>query len=865
MSYDPYVATGLTLVCPVRGRLKAKARSKDGLTPSEEKFRVEALRHLIAKGYPKENIRVEAVLKRFGNSGRNSFRADAVVLDRPVASVPNDVDEMLNHALVLVEVKRDNAESAKAIAYQVKPMLAFARRDDCVALYWDDIQQRVYWRTRTKEGIVEHEGPLTDLPGFGQKPSAARLTFATIDPDKQLLAVFKRIEDLLHSASVGPSKRFAIMLQLLLAKLYDEHQHEATPNAPLTLQDFAALEVEPATALDTVNTLLDRAVTYYQSFLPEPVAKKLPLLGPVVLDVMRVLAPVKIISMRQSVIQDFYMYFAKHIYKWDLAQYFTPTTLTEFIVEILNPRWGEHVRDPACGSADFLTAAFRRGQHYPDYASSVWGSDVSPEAVQVAVLNMILNGDGKTNIHCEDSLLKVEANAESCDVVVCNPPFGKRIGESRSAALRNFALGHEWAQDDEGHWEQTERLLDRQQTGILFAETCVRLLRPSGRLALVVPNGYLGNRSTQYLVLREYLLRQCRLAAVVALPRFTFKSSGADVSASVLFMEKRSVPLSDASITTEYEFAVEVIDRVGWVTGDKNGRPTYRRDPTDGTYILDDDDEIVLDSDFGAVLDALRSSDATQYHQWLIEGLPDLEGEPGWSRSISEIVDDPQLTMDPKRLCRKFVDVQRKTRLGPHFKLGDVVEFLPERQGADGKQRRKQPDELYRYVEIGDVEAGSFRWHQLRGWELPDRGRHFAEPGDIYVGGIWNSVRKWCLTGADAPGMVVTNGMHRLRLRPAQEGRLLDLVVGLCSEAYAVQMRGLARGSDGLAEIGAADAATVVLPLIQDDAVRAEMQPFIDQLRAGFTTVEAKVASLMHESRLPLPSPPLRPDHTGIV
>ncbi len=119
---------------------------------------------------------------------------------------------------------------------------------------------------------------------------------------------------------------------------------------------------------------------------------------------MQVLAPIKIVSMKQSVIQDFYMYFARHIYKWDLAQYFTPTTVTDFIVEMLNPRFGEHIRDPACGSADFLTAAFRRGQDWPDYASSIWGSDVSAEAVQVAVLNMMLNGDGKTNIHKEERL-----------------------------------------------------------------------------------------------------------------------------------------------------------------------------------------------------------------------------------------------------------------------------------------------------------------------------------------------------------------------------------------------------------------------------------------------------------------------------
>jgi len=858
---------GLTLVCPVRGRLKAKARSKDGLTPPEERFRVEAIRHLVARGYPKENIRVEAVLKRFGNSGRNSFRADILVLDQPVTSTVDDVDELLKHALVLAEVKRDNADAARALAYQVKPMLDFAVRDDCVALYWDDVQQRVYWRTRTAGSPrQDHEGPLTDLPGYGERPGAARLTFATIASDKPLLATFQRVEDVLHAASIGPSKRFGIMLQLLLAKLYDEHQHEHAPDDPLTLQDFAALEVDGATALGTMNSLLGKAVTYYQSFLPEPVEKRLPVPGNVLLDLMRIMAPMKIINMRQSVIQDFYMYFAKHIYKWDLAQYFTPTTVTDFIIEILNPQWGEHVKDPACGSADFLTATFRRGQHWPDYASSVWGSDVSPEAVQVAVLNMILNGDGKTNIQCEDSLLKVTSNGETCDVVVCNPPFGKRIVETRPQALANFDLGHRWIRDETGRLSSTSGLLAAQESGFLFAETCVRLLRPGGRFALVVPNGYLGNRSQPFLVLREWLLRHCRLSVVIGLPRFTFKGSGADVSASVLFCEKREAPLANASDCENYEFAVEVVDRVGWVTGDKNGKPTYKRDPADGTYILDDQDQITLDSDFEKVLSSLRNSDAAEFHPWLAQNIDeDSDAVAGWTRSIRDVVDEPQLTLDPKRLCRKFIEVQDSIISEPHFFLGDVVDFLGEKLASDGKTQRLQADRAYRYVEIQDVEVGSFRWNTRRGWDLPQRARHFAESGDIYIGGIWNSVRKWFLVGDESNAVVVTNGMHRLRIKEGHEDRLLDLVIGLCSEAYAVQMRALARGSDGLAEINPVDAALVVLPRIVDEAVRAEVRPFLDQLLAGFTTVEAKVASLMELGSLPLPTPPARADHTSIV
>jgi len=69
----------MQLVCPIRGQLKVKKRSKDGLTPTEEFYRVEAIKYLLGKGYPKEHFRIEPIIKRFGNSGRNSFRSDFAI------------------------------------------------------------------------------------------------------------------------------------------------------------------------------------------------------------------------------------------------------------------------------------------------------------------------------------------------------------------------------------------------------------------------------------------------------------------------------------------------------------------------------------------------------------------------------------------------------------------------------------------------------------------------------------------------------------------------------------------------------------------------------------------------------------------
>lgn len=390
------MSTPLKLVCPIRGQLNAPAKSADGLTPSEEARRIEAINFLLARGYPKGHIKVEATIKKFGHKGKNSFRADLVALDVPLNTInASSVDELLEHAVLLGEVKRDHKSAAQAKETQVEPMLDFAHNDDAVALYWDDAEQRIFWREKRGNKRIPHEAPAPTLPSFGNKVAVKPLTFADIKASESLLDVFKRIENILHSAAIDPEARYGVILQLLLAKLFDEHAHEAKQTDPLALQDFKALGTKPTGALKASNDALAKAVSYYGKYLPRPVENKLPITADTLYEVMELLAPIKIIASSQDVIQTFYMHFAKHLYKWDLAQFFTPVTVTDFIATVLSPRFGEHVRDPACGSADFLTSAYRIGlQHDPNYAQSVWGADNSPNAVQVAILNMLLNGEG---------------------------------------------------------------------------------------------------------------------------------------------------------------------------------------------------------------------------------------------------------------------------------------------------------------------------------------------------------------------------------------------------------------------------------------------------------------------------------------
>ena len=858
----------LTLTCPIRGLLKTGAKSKDGLKPSEEYFRVEAIKHLIKLGYHKDHIKVEAVVKKFGNSGRNSMRADLAVLDVPVGQIPSgDVDALLEHAVLLCEVKRENSKANYVANTQVKPLLDFAKNQKCIALYWDSVEQRVFWYEYNDEKKTLKEGALVLLPRFGRNISVKPLTFNDIRPTDELTDLFERIEDLLHAASIDLDQRFSVMLQMLLAKLFDEHGHQSKPLVDMDIQDYKALGHTPAHALSLFNSVLAKAVGYYQNHLPRPVDKKLhaKVTGDTLLEICKTLAPIKLIASRRDVVQTFYMKFAKGLYKWDLAQFFTPPTVTDFVVDVLNPQFGEHIKDPACGSADFLTAAFHKRRDVdPAFASCIWGADNSKNAVQVAVLNMLLNGDGKSNIEEKDSLEHAHQEEGRYDILVCNPPFGVRIVEKRPTVLKKFDLGHEWEKKDDRYIKKN-KLLEAQETGLLFAEVCVvQAKSEGGRIGIILPNGYLANRSHKYQVFRDWLLRHTKLVAICAFPRFVFKTSGADVSASVLYLEKRAIPLKSPQEDPDYSFTVQMIENVGWNLGDKKAAPLYIRNPEDGSYVVDIDGHRKLDADFSKILEDIRRSDAAHENSWLADGLSVKSGVPGWSINISEVLADPDLTIDPKRYTKKFKDLQANIKKKKHHLLGDLVDFIPEKKTSKGAIVKKSPKSTYNYIEIAEIGHGDYKTTSYRGWELPDRAKHFAEVEDIYIGSIWSSVSKWCIIARDAKDTVVTNGCHRLRIKEEKRDFLVDLVAFMCSEAYTVQMRAYARGSDGLAEVPEVDVKKLLVPELKP-AERNELTPFVESLLSGAPDLHGKVIKMISEGKASVPFVPKRSSHVILV
>ncbi|MGN8552501.1 UNVERIFIED_CONTAM: N-6 DNA methylase [Microbacterium sp. SLM126] len=192
----------------------------------------------------------------------------------------------------------------------------------------------------------------------------------------------------------------------------------------------------------------------------------------------------------------------------------------------------------------------------------IFGTDKEPRAARTAKMNMIMHGDGHGGIHWHDGLVDTHGVfAGRFDCVITNPPFGatvsvsQRIGATPETDVPDDAeyrrtnqamhgdawqLAHKRTLASRGKpiLEQYEigRGVKSRKTEQLFLERCIQLLRPGGRVGIVLPNGNLNASSQAWW--RRWAEGRAFLRAVIALPPETFKFSGAAVTASILLLEK---------------------------------------------------------------------------------------------------------------------------------------------------------------------------------------------------------------------------------------------------------------------------------------------------------------------------------------
>ncbi|EJF09510.1 N-6 DNA methylase [Pontibacter sp. BAB1700] len=306
--------------------------------------------------------------------------------------------------------------------------------------------------------------------------------------------------------------------------------------------------------------------------------------------------------------------------KQEAGQFFTPRNIIKAMVEMLNPTEGQRVLDPACGSGGFLVMvldhvrkqiarelfpnldgplleekynSFEVNERVKKYAeNSIFGFDFDPDLKKAARMNMVMAGDGHANIFHVNSLAypnwenpvemdKIQDSIDKSvkesretgheyvdargkfDVIFTNPPFGAKVKVEKEIAL---------------HYELS-KYSDAPE--VLFIEACYNYLKPGGKMAIVLPDGILGNPNT--FRVREWILDKYKILASVDLAVEAFLPQ-VGVQASLLFLQKKtSIERQLAQVQEEeYEVFMAIAEKLG---KDRKGLPIYLRDD-DGVDLL---------------------------------------------------------------------------------------------------------------------------------------------------------------------------------------------------------------------------------------------------------------------------------------
>jgi type I restriction enzyme M protein len=247
------------------------------------------------------------------------------------------------------------------------------------------------------------------------------------------------------------------------------------------------------------------------------------------------------------------------------GQFFTPKSVVRAMIEILDPKPGEDVCDPAEGTGGFLAEThIYQLQKYPhsDLNGDLIGVDKDTGLARLSGALMKILSKGRAHVYNFNSLSFDEWIEHTLkhpegqfDVVLTNPPFGARIGIRDEAILSSFDFGHIWTAsiDKKERWVRTRALSSSEDPQILFLELCVRMLRPNGRMGIVLPEGVFGNKQTAYVW--DWLENQGSITALLDCPRTTFQP-GTDTKTNILFFQKTGVSQLDARPQTKIAVAL---------------------------------------------------------------------------------------------------------------------------------------------------------------------------------------------------------------------------------------------------------------------------------------------------------------------
>ncbi len=315
----------------------------------------------------------------------------------------------------------------------------------------------------------------------------------------------------------------------------------------------------------------------------------------------------------------------------DAGQFRTPRHIIDFMVKVIKPTKNDSILDPACGTAGFLISAFQyirdtanlQLSEFSQVFNNIYGYDITPDMVKIALINLYLHRDTNPHIYEYDTLSNDEKWGDKFNVILANPPFMTPKG---------------------GIKPHSKFRLKATKSEVLFCDYILEHLRLNGRAGIVVPEGIIFQSGNVYKQLREMLVmgenNQGNLIAVISLPSGVFKPYSG-VKTSILIIDKQAAKAKENILLVK-------INNDGYDLGDKRNPVTANDLPH-----------------------ALELIEYYQQHNQLPENNP-------FSTSNAQLISKQQLKENDFNLSFDRYKTSA-TQLSSHYpmvRLGNVCEFI---------------------------------------------------------------------------------------------------------------------------------------------------------------------------------------------
>ncbi|MBI5411893.1 N-6 DNA methylase [Candidatus Peregrinibacteria bacterium] len=512
---------------------------------------------------------------------------------------------------IIIEVK---SPSEKKGIEQLKSYLSAEGAE--IGFWSNGVQRIILYRPYPKE----FDDTLPDLPKASQTIDdlleSKKTLFEYTTSKTELKKIVESMEELvLANAGVDV---FTEVFKLIYAKLFDENEARLSrPDHEVFFRKYK----DPSKTYAVINDLFKKAIKKWPNTFHEQ--DNISLSPEHLSIVVAELEKTRLFGSDLSIIDEAFEYLIPEVAKGKKGQYFTPRHAISMAVKMLNPKRDEYVIDPAAGSGGFLIQAMNyvnekhlgnSEESKREYAKEyIWGIDFAEEISRVSRALMLIAGDGRSHMfklnsldprewqgesqillharsELQKRLLPMENSADAAenrrtfhyfgfDVLLTNPPFAGEIKDG--GLLRQYFFG-----------KKRGKLVSKIERHILFIERTLDMLRPGGRMAIVLPQGVLNNTNMEYV--RQYLFEKVRILAVVGLHGNTFKPH-TGTKTSVLFLQKWGGEVGDPQ--PDYPIFMAVSKKAG---KDNSGDYVYKKDPN-GNFVRDMRGHKVLDHDLDEI------------------------------------------------------------------------------------------------------------------------------------------------------------------------------------------------------------------------------------------------------------------------